>query len=69
MLVLERDIGQAIVIDGKIIVRLLRPKLRSKRIVLGVEAPKGVTIHREEIQRLIDSQYTDGSASGTGVVS
>jgi carbon storage regulator len=46
MLVLTRKTEQAIVIDGRIRIRVLR--VRGNRVRLGVEAPTDVPIRRTE---------------------
>lgn len=51
MLILSRKIGEAIVIDNAITVRILEAK--GGQIKLGVEAPDRVRIHREEVYRCI----------------
>jgi carbon storage regulator len=50
MLVLTRQFGQAIVIDGKIRVTLLGEHQGKVRV--GIEAPREVIVDREEIARL-----------------
>lgn len=47
MLVLARKTGETIVIDGHIRVTVM--KIGPTAVRLGVEAPKGVSVHREEV--------------------
>lgn len=47
MLVLARKQNQNIIIDGKIIIRVLR--VGRDNVKLGIEAPLTVPIHREEV--------------------
>jgi len=47
MLVLTRNIGQAIIIDNEIVVRILNTN--GNQIKIGVSAPDNISIHREEI--------------------
>ena len=49
MLVLTRRIGEEIVIDNVIRVKVVA--IQGNRVKLGVVAPEEVTVHREEIQR------------------
>jgi carbon storage regulator len=53
MLILSRKLGESIVIDGKITVKILR--VDGDVIKIGIEAPASVPVHRrevyEEIQR------------------
>lgn len=51
MLVLSRQPGQSIVIDGRIIVRLLR--IEGDTVKLGITAPANVAVHREEVYQEI----------------
>ena len=51
MLILTRRIGEAIVIDETITIRLLGVKGNQARI--GIDAPRDVSVHREEIQERI----------------
>lgn len=52
MLILTRRRGQAIFINDDIEIRLLH--IDSKQVKIGVEAPKNITVHREEIKRKIE---------------
>ena len=47
MLVLSRDIGESIVIDGRITVRVIR--VEGNTVKLGLDAPSSIAIHRQEI--------------------
>lgn len=47
MLVLARKQNQNIIIDGKIIVRVLR--VGRDVVKLGIEAPLSIPVHREEV--------------------
>lgn len=47
MLVLTRKIGDRIVIDGNIIVEVI--KIQGVRVTLGIEAPPSVKILRSEL--------------------
>lgn len=51
MLILSRKVGEAIVIDNEITVRVL--EVKGGQIRLGVEAPGRVRVHREEVYRCI----------------
>ena len=64
MLILTRNIGQAIMIDGdKIEVVVLG--IRGSEVKLGIKAPKDISIHREEIlERIIlerGEDFVDGN--------
>jgi carbon storage regulator len=47
MLILSRKIGESIVIDGRITVRIMR--LEGEVVKLGIEAPREVPVHRQEV--------------------
>ena len=47
MLVLSRRANQSIVIGSDVIVRVL--DIRGDQVRIGVEAPRTVTVHREEV--------------------
>jgi carbon storage regulator len=47
MLVLTRKVGERIVIDDSIIVEVL--EVQGNRVRIGIQAPQGVTILRQEL--------------------
>jgi carbon storage regulator len=47
MLVLNRRTSESVVIDGRIVVRVLR--VDGDGVKLGIEAPPSISIHREEV--------------------
>jgi carbon storage regulator len=47
MLVLTRKAGERIVIDNSIVVEVL--EIQGNRVRIGIQAPSGVTILREEL--------------------
>lgn len=57
MLILTRKAGECITIGEEIRVYILEIKGRQVRI--GIEAPRDVAVHREEIFRLIRSRDED----------
>lgn len=61
MLLLSRRIGESIVIDTDVIVRVLGV---TKGVVrLGITAPKDIPVHREEIQRLVNEEIQNSYLS------
>ena len=60
MLVLTRQEDQAIVIGDGIIVRVV--SIKGDKVRLGVEAPKGVGIHRQEIYEAIQRENMGAAA-------
>lgn len=47
MLILSRNVGQSIVVDGRIVVRIMR--LEGETVKVGIEAPAEVPVHRQEV--------------------
>ena len=47
MLVLTRQRGETIIVDGNIIITII--EVRGDKVRIGIEAPRDVSVHREEI--------------------
>jgi carbon storage regulator len=47
MLILSRKPGESIVIDGRIVIKIIR--LEGEMVKLGIEAPRDVPVHRQEV--------------------
>ncbi len=47
MLILSRKAGESIVIDGRIVVKIVR--VEGDMIKLGIDAPADVPVHRQEV--------------------
>ena len=54
MLVLSRRPGESIVIGNEVVVTVL--DVRGDQIRIGIDAPRNVQIHREEIYRELESE-------------
>lgn len=52
MLVLSRRIGEAIVVGGNI--RIVVLSVTGSSVRFGVEAPRSISVHREEVLKQID---------------
>jgi carbon storage regulator len=59
MLVLSRKEGEAITIDGRIIVKV--SKVSGDRVRLCIEAPRDVKVNRNEVERKIMEERTDAT--------
>ena len=63
MLILTRKVGETLVIGGEIEVTVLGQK--GNQVRLGVEAPKEISVHRQEIQEKVIGE-NDGPDQGAG---
>jgi carbon storage regulator len=64
MLILTRRIGETLMVGDDVTVTVLGVKGNQVRI--GVNAPKEVAVHREEIYQRIQKEKCDGEASAEG---
>lgn len=53
MLILSRKLGESIVIDDRIIVKIMR--VDGDTVKVGIEAPASVTVHRKEVHEEIQN--------------
>jgi carbon storage regulator len=60
MLILTRRVGETIVIGDDVTVTVLGVKGNQVRV--GVDAPKEIAVHREEIFKRIKREQADGEA-------
>lgn len=63
MLILTRKVGETLVIGGEIEITVLGQK--GNQVRLGVEAPKEISVHRQEIQEKVVSENA-GPDQGAG---
>jgi len=63
MLILTRYAGESIIIGGDIEITILDVRKSDGRVRLGTAAPKGIPVHRKEIQLRIDKEK--GVVNGT----
>jgi carbon storage regulator len=61
MLILSRKSGQSIMIGEKIKVTVL--DVRGDQVRLGIEAPRELPVHRQEIYELIRAENIDAAGS------
>ena len=63
MLILTRKVGESVLIGDDISITVL--SVRGNQVKLGVQAPKEVSVHREEIyQRILQAkdEHIDGAS-------
>jgi len=63
MLILTRRVGETVMIGNDVTVTVLGVKGNQVRV--GVNAPRDVAVHREEIFERIKREEHDGSSAGT----
>lgn len=51
MLALTRKLGERIIIGGNIVVQIV--DIKGDKVRLGIEAPREITVHREEVAERI----------------
>lgn len=61
MLILTRKVGESVLIGDDISITVL--SVRGNQVKLGVQAPKEVSVHREDIYQRIIKQAQDKSSS------
>lgn len=61
MLILSRKLNESIIIDGRIVVKVLR--IDKDTVKIGIQAPAELSVHREEIHEMIQKNK---AAGGTG---
>lgn len=61
MLVLTRRAGESIIIGTDIVVTVL--EVRGDQVRVGIDAPRSVTVHREEIFRAVERENASAVAA------
>ena len=62
MLILTRNVGESIVIDGRIVVTITR--LDGDVVKVGIEAPADVPVHRKEVYEEIQDSNRAARTAG-----
>jgi carbon storage regulator len=66
MLILSRKLNESIVIDGNIIVKILR--IERDTVKIGIQAPTQLPVHRQEVFDMIQRNKQTSLNAGTEVV-
>ncbi len=61
MLVLTRRANQSIMIGDDIVITVL--EVRPDQVRIGIEAPKSIAVHREEVYRELEAANREAAAS------
>ena len=61
MLILSRKLNESIVIDGRITVKVMR--VDGEVVKLGIDAPKEVPVHRQEVYAEIQKNNQEAMAT------
>ena len=61
MLILSRKVNESIVIDGRIVVKIVR--LDGEQVKLGIEAPPDVPVHRQEVYEEIQKNNREAATA------
>lgn len=61
MLVLTRSIGETITIGDTANITFTVLQVRGQQVRLGINAPKNISVHREEIYRRIQNEKQNNS--------
>ncbi len=64
MLILTRRVGEALKIGDEVSVTVLRVK--GDQVRLGIEAPKSVVVHREELAERLEREASAAAGEAAG---
>jgi carbon storage regulator len=61
VLVLSRRVGESIVIGNEVVVTVL--EVRGDQVRVGIDAPRDVQVHREEVYRGLEAENSSAAGS------
>jgi len=62
MLLLTRRVGEAIMIGDEVVISITG--VNGNQVRIGIDAPKSIAVHREEIYERIQAEKSSGRSSG-----
>src|SRR5258706_6189879 len=66
MLILSRKLNESIIIDGRIIVKILR--IDRDTVKIGIQAPSELPVHRQEVFDMIQKNKQASLNAGTDTI-
>ena len=66
MLILSRKLNESIIIDGRIIVKILR--IDRDTVKIGIQAPAELPVHRQEVFDMIQKNKQASLNAGTDTI-
>ena len=66
MLILSRKLNESIVIDGRIIIKILR--IERDTVKIGIQAPTELPVHRQEVFDMIQKNKQASLNAGTETI-
>ncbi|HYV30802.1 MAG TPA: carbon storage regulator CsrA [Candidatus Binatia bacterium] len=66
MLILSRKLNESIIIDGRIIVKILR--IERDTVKIGIQAPAELPVHRQEVFDMIQKNKQASLNAGTETI-
>jgi carbon storage regulator len=66
LLILTRRVGESVVIDNNIVVTVV--EMRGDSVRIGIDAPRSVDVHREEVYRELQAANQQAASPGQGAI-
>ena len=66
MLILTRRVGESVVIDNNIVVTVV--EVRGDSVRIGIDAPRSVDVHREEVYRELQQANQQAASPDAGAI-
>jgi carbon storage regulator len=66
LLILTRRVGESVVIDNNIVVTVV--EMRGDSVRIGIDAPRSVDVHREEVYRELQNANRAAASPDAGAI-